>query len=103
MAWLQRESKKFDMIFLDPPTFSNSKNMANALDLQRDQSVLIKATMKRLARNGLLIFSTNNRRFKLEKQLTFEFNVVDKTKFSLPPDFARKRIHQCWFIKHKVN
>jgi len=97
--WLNNERGQFDIIFLDPPTFSNSKKMQVSLDIQRDHADLINAAMKRLNKGGLLIFSSNYKRFKLDPQLQQRYQVRDKTAFSLPEDFARKRSHQCWFIQ----
>lgn len=97
--WLNNERGQFDIIFLDPPTFSNSKKLRASLDIQRDHAGLINAAMKRLKKGGLLIFSSNYKRFKLDPQLQQRYQVEDKTAFSLPEDFARKRSHQCWFIQ----
>ena len=67
LAWLAAEDKeRYDLIFLDPPTFSNSKRMDHEFDVQRDHVDLIRATLKRLAPGGLLLFSTNFRKFKLD-------------------------------------
>ena len=89
----------FDLIFLDPPSFSNSKRMDGVLDIQRDHVALIEAAMKRLAAKGQLLFSTNLRKFKFDPQLENRFWVTDMTPMSLDKDFERNnRIHQCWLI-----
>jgi len=89
----------YDLIFLDAPTFSNSKSMSSDLDLQRDHSVLIRAAAALLSPQGILLFSTNFRRFKLDEDLTEEFLVDDITKQTIPPDFVRNpRIHRCFRI-----
>jgi len=98
------ESKrnKFDLIFLDPPTFSNSKHTENVLDIQRDHVSLITNTMNKLERDGLLIFSTNKRSFKLDASLADKFKIKDFTQASLDRDFQRsKKIHQTWLLNHK--
>jgi len=101
--WLARCRETFDLIFLDPPSFSNSKKMETALDIQRDHRDLIRAAMRCLAVSGTLIFSTNLRRFALDSALVEEFDVVDRTGWSIPRDFARsQRIHRCWFIQHRA-
>lgn len=92
----------YDLIFLDPPTFSNSKSMDGTLDVQRDHAELIRAAMRRLAPEGILIFSTNFRRFKLEPALAEEFRVADITRRTIPPDFARNpRIHSCFRVTRR--
>ena len=102
LEWLGREKEQYDLIFLDPPTFSNSKKMDSVLDVQRDHVGLIEQAMKLLATDGLLIFSNNYRRFKLDETIKQSFDVVDKTRESVPEDFEKnQRIHQCWFIRHQ--
>ena len=101
LKWLTLGRSRFDIIFLDPPTFSNSKAMESSLDLQKDHVELICKAMIRLNVGGLLIFSSNYRRFKLSGRLYDEFDITEKTAFSLPKDFARKRAHQSWFICHR--
>jgi len=90
---------EFDLIFLDAPTFSNSKAMAADLDIQRDHPRLIRLAARLLSKEGILLFSTNFRHFKLEPALLDEAAVEDITKQTIPPDFARNpRIHQCFRI-----
>ncbi|MEO7775174.1 MAG: bifunctional 23S rRNA (guanine(2069)-N(7))-methyltransferase RlmK/23S rRNA (guanine(2445)-N(2))-methyltransferase RlmL [Steroidobacteraceae bacterium] len=101
--WLTSQPREpaFDLIFLDPPTFSNSKRMEGVLDLQRDHHELIEACMGLLSRDGLLVFSTNAQRFKLESQLLERFAVRDITRSSIPFDFERNpRIHTCFELRH---
>ena len=89
----------YDLIFLDAPTFSNSKSMTNDLDLQRDHAGLIRDAAQLLSPQGILLFSTNFRRFKLDESLTADLLVTDITKQTVPPDFARNpRIHRCFRI-----
>jgi 23S rRNA (guanine2445-N2)-methyltransferase / 23S rRNA (guanine2069-N7)-methyltransferase len=86
----------YDLIFLDAPTFSNSKSMSNTLDIQRDHPHLIHEAAHLLSPGGVLLFSTNFRRFKLDPALMEELTVVDITRQTLPPDFSRNpRIHKC--------
>lgn len=99
--WLETCTNQYDLILLDPPTFSNSKKMENTLDIQRDHVQLINASMKLLSKDGLLIFSNNQQKFKLEGESLSQYAVEDKTPWSIDKDFQRsKKIHQCWFIKH---
>ncbi|MGK0440541.1 MAG: 23S rRNA (guanine2445-N2)-methyltransferase / 23S rRNA (guanine2069-N7)-methyltransferase [Pseudohongiellaceae bacterium] len=100
--WLKTCENTYDLILLDPPTFSNSKKMEGTLDIQRDQVELIEAVMPLLSRDGLLIFSNNLRKFTLDEGVTEKYQVEDKTRWSLDKDFQRsQKIHQCWFIKHR--
>jgi 23S rRNA (guanine2445-N2)-methyltransferase / 23S rRNA (guanine2069-N7)-methyltransferase len=95
------DAARFDLIFLDPPTFSNSKRMEGVLDLQRDHHELIEACMSLLSPAGLLVFSTNAQRFKLEPDLQRRFTVRDITRASIPFDFERNpRIHCCFELRH---
>jgi 23S rRNA (guanine2445-N2)-methyltransferase / 23S rRNA (guanine2069-N7)-methyltransferase len=98
--WLAECRQQFDLILLDPPTFSNSKKMPDTLDIQRDHIDLIQRAMHLLNRDGLLIFSTNRRRFELDPLLAKQFAVEEMTRWSLDRDFERStHIHQCWFIR----
>lgn len=99
---LAKGGDQFEVIFLDAPTFSNSKRTPNVLDIQRDHAGLLRAAMRHLARDGVLLFSNNYRRFKLDETLAAEYRVVDITAATIPRDFARNpRIHQCWEIRHR--
>ena len=101
--WLKQNSKrKFDLIFLDPPSFSRSKRMQGTLDTQRDHVELIQQAMAMLAPEGELLFSTNLRRFKLDEDKLGQFDIEDITPQTVPEDFARNpRIHQCYRIRHR--
>lgn len=103
--WLGRAAEAgdqvFDCILLDPPSFSNSSQMRGTLDIQRDHVDLVQRTLRLLAPGGVLIFSTNRRRFRLDAAALDGCAVTEATDWSLPPDFRRHRgIHQCWFIRH---
>jgi 23S rRNA (guanine2445-N2)-methyltransferase / 23S rRNA (guanine2069-N7)-methyltransferase len=103
ITYLQRlatSRRRFDLIFLDPPTFSNSKSTDNVLDVQRDHVMLVDLCMQSLKPGGLLIFSNNMRRFKLDEELTERYQVEDFSARSLDKDFERnQRIHQTWLIR----
>jgi 23S rRNA (guanine2445-N2)-methyltransferase / 23S rRNA (guanine2069-N7)-methyltransferase len=89
----------FDLIFLDPPTFSNSKRMQGVLDVQRDHPELIGLCMQLLAPGGLLLFSTNAQRFRLDLEMAQRWQVADISAQTLPFDFERnRRIHRCFEI-----
>ncbi len=106
LAWLadrKTSDQRFDLIFMDPPTFSNSARMAGVLDIQKDHPALVRQAMARLSSDGLLIFSNNFRRFRLEEALESEFEVTEVTRDTLDKDFQRNaRIHRCWHIRHKA-
>jgi 23S rRNA (guanine2445-N2)-methyltransferase / 23S rRNA (guanine2069-N7)-methyltransferase len=90
----------FDLIFLDPPTFSNSKRMAGTLDIQRDHVALIRAAIALLAAGGQLLFSTNHTRFRLDAGAFPERAIEDLSEATIPRDFARNsRIHRCYLIR----
>lgn len=100
--WLADCKQEFDLILLDPPTFSNSKRMDDTLDIQRDHVDLIHQSMRILSKDGLLIFSNNKRKFELDPVVSEIFAVENVTEWSLDMDFERSRdIHQCWFIRKK--
>lgn len=100
--WLQRTRDRFDVIFLDPPSFSNSKRMTNTLDVQRDHEALIHSAMRLLNPDGRLYFSTNFRPFKLSPTISEGYLVKDISMDTIDEDFKRdKRIHQCYLIQIK--
>ena len=106
LQWLanqasQPDSQHYDLIFLDPPTFSNSKRMDDVFDIQIDHVQLIKNAVSLLTPEGVLYFSTNFRRFKIDNEALSEYDVHDITAKTIPEDFSRNpKIHYCWKIKH---
>lgn len=100
MRWLDADSGEYDLIFCDPPTFSNSKRTED-FDSQRDHVRLLQACVARLANDGLLIFSNNNRRFKLDEAAIAEFaQCKEITAKTIAPDFERNaKIHRCWELR----
>lgn len=106
LAWLAAKpsgDQRFDLIFMDPPTFSNSARMAGVLDIQKDHGRLIRQAMQRLTSEGLLVFSTNFRRFKLDESLEEEFAIEEVTRDTLDRDFQRNaRIHRCWHVRTRI-
>lgn len=101
MAWLEADRGEYDLIFIDPPTFSNSKRMEGVFDVQRDHARLIDLAMARLAAGGVLYFSNNFRKFQLDEMLAKRYKIAEVTGETLDPDFARNpRIHRAWHISH---
>ncbi|QTP58575.1 bifunctional 23S rRNA (guanine(2069)-N(7))-methyltransferase RlmK/23S rRNA (guanine(2445)-N(2))-methyltransferase RlmL [Billgrantia antri] len=102
LRWLETARAEFDLIFLDPPTFSNSKKMEGTLDVQRDHVRLIELAMARLAPGGTLVFSNNQRRFQLDDRLAGRFAVEDISARTFDPDFTRRPdIHHVFLIRHR--
>lgn len=100
--WLETAGSEFDLIFLDPPTFSNSKRMEGTLDIQRDHARLVDLAMARLAPGGTLVFSNNQRRFKLGDELIECYVVEDISAKTFDPDFQRRPdLHHCFLIRHQ--
>ena len=101
LQWLaEDDGRRYDLIFLDPPTFSNSKRMQGEFDVQRDHIALIRSTLVRLAPAGLLLFSTNFRKFKLDADALSDVSVTDITQETIPLDFERDaRVHQSFEIR----
>lgn len=103
LSWLAQTPEQFDLIFIDPPTFSNSKRMEDTFDVQRDHISLMKHLKRMLRRGGTLMFSNNKRGFKLDQDGMDALGLVAQeiTAKTQSQDFARNRqIHNCWLIRH---
>ena len=103
LSWLHNAAEQFDVIFIDPPTFSNSKRMENTFDVQRDHLALMTDLKRLLHRNGTIMFSNNKRGFRMDldglQALGLEAKEI--TAQTLSQDFARNRqIHNCWLVTH---
>ena len=105
LQWLESQDlwgPRFDLIFLDPPTFSNSKRMQAVLDVQRDHVGMIRRSLKLLRPGGRLVFSTNYTRFKLDSEALADVSIEDISARTIPKDFARNAtIHRCFVIRFK--
>lgn len=106
IEWLEKKSahiaedKKFDIIILDPPTFSNSKSTENILDINRDWPALVENCVKMLNSNGTLYFSTNSTKLSFdETKLPKNTECSDETKNSVPKDFEGTKCHRLWKIR----
>jgi 23S rRNA (cytosine1962-C5)-methyltransferase len=93
-----RARQRYDLIVLDPPSFSNSKRMQGVLDVQRDHADLILACMALLSPQGELLFSTNLRSFRLDTEALAGLALSDISAQTVPPDFRNRKIHRCWRI-----
>ncbi|MGQ0594384.1 MAG: bifunctional 23S rRNA (guanine(2069)-N(7))-methyltransferase RlmK/23S rRNA (guanine(2445)-N(2))-methyltransferase RlmL [Gammaproteobacteria bacterium] len=105
LAWLEETTRtlpadeRYGLIFTDPPTFSNSKRMPETFDVERDHFALLRAAVRLLAPDGVMIFSTNRRHMKLDEPAiaALGLRIEDLTHATIPPDFARNpRVHRCW-------
>lgn len=94
----QPAQPQFDIIFLDPPTFSNSKRMGDFFEVEKDQEFLVHNSMKLLNPQGKLYFSNNKRKFKLSEKLKSEYRIKDISAQTIPMDFHDQKIHQCYEI-----
>ena len=106
MPWIneQRHSPmRWDLIFVDPPTFSNSAKMrSNAFDIQRDHVELLIGASRILRRGGVIVFSCNLRGFTPDREalLRAGVEIEDVTEGTIPEDFSRNaKIHHCYLVR----
>ena len=105
LQWLEKCERQFDLIFVDPPTFSNSKRMEDSWDVQRDHIKLMRNLKRILRSNGTIVFSNNKRGFKMDFDALDELGLsaVEISAKTLPLDFERnKQIHNCWIVTMKA-
>jgi len=103
LSWLHHADEQFDVIFIDPPTFSNSKRMENSFDVQRDHLDLMRDLKRLLRRKGTIMFSNNKRGFQMDQAglAALGLQAQEITSQTQSQDFARNRqIHNCWLITH---
>jgi 23S rRNA (guanine2445-N2)-methyltransferase / 23S rRNA (guanine2069-N7)-methyltransferase len=103
LQWLEEQAARgprFDLIYVDPPTFSNSKRMQGVLDVQRDHVGMIRRSLQLLRAAGRLVFSTNYTRFKLDSEALRDLSIEDISAATIPMDFERHaRIHRCFVVR----
>lgn len=102
LQWLESHKEQYDVIFIDPPSFSNSKRMNKTWDVQRDHVSLLENAIKCLRPNGSLYFSNNFRQFKMDQDAVLQLGVTVKniSHQTLTEDFKRNpKIHNCWLIQ----
>lgn len=100
LAWLETASSPYDLIFLDPPTFSNSTSMTTSFDVQRDHADVIVQAANLLSSDGSMIFSCNRKGFRLDAALREAYGVRDLSASTLSKDFERRRMyHHCYEIR----
>jgi 23S rRNA (guanine2445-N2)-methyltransferase / 23S rRNA (guanine2069-N7)-methyltransferase len=103
LAWLREQAdgpRRYDLMFIDPPTHSRSKRMEDDFDVQRDHVTLLQLAQRLLAPGGTIVFSNNYTRFKLDRDALCDFEIEDVTRKTLPKDFERNpRIHVCFVLR----
>ncbi|MGG7447948.1 bifunctional 23S rRNA (guanine(2069)-N(7))-methyltransferase RlmK/23S rRNA (guanine(2445)-N(2))-methyltransferase RlmL [Kosakonia oryzendophytica] len=101
LGWLRDTDEQFDLIFIDPPTFSNSKRMEDSFDVQRDHMRLMQDLKRLLRKDGTIMFSNNKRGFRMDLDglAKLGLKAQEITQKTQSQDFARNRqIHNCWLI-----
>ncbi len=100
--WIKDNTEQYEVIFIDPPTFSNSKKFQGTFDVQRDHVALINRAMNRLSSDGVLYFSNNFTKFILDETISQRYRVEELTKQTIGFDYdLKKPIHQSWAIYHQ--
>ncbi|MBW1750664.1 MAG: bifunctional 23S rRNA (guanine(2069)-N(7))-methyltransferase RlmK/23S rRNA (guanine(2445)-N(2))-methyltransferase RlmL, partial [Deltaproteobacteria bacterium] len=101
MQWLRSGQERYGVIVVDAPTFARHQNLV--FDIQQDHEQLLCLAMERLSRDGVLIFSSSSRKFKLKPALEHKFIVEEITNQTIPDDFKRsKHIHRCFRFAHRA-
>jgi 23S rRNA (cytosine1962-C5)-methyltransferase len=100
---MRQAGARFDLIVLDPPSFSNSKRMRETFDVQRDHVELLRRTLALLAPGGDLLFSNNRKGFRLDAQIAELADVDEITAQTVPQDFRRHAPHRCWRMRDGKN
>jgi len=96
-----KEHRKWDLIILDPPTFSNSRKMERVLDIQKDHEEILRACAPLLSKDGAILFSTNFSKFRISsREMSDWFRMEEITGQTSGEDFAGKHAHRCWRITH---
>ncbi len=95
---LENSRERYDLIVLDPPTFSNSKKMAGHFDVQRDHADLIMRCMALLSSKGELFFSNNLRSFRMDEAALSAFEHCEISAKTIPEEFRNKKIHRAWLF-----
>jgi len=99
--WLMESRDRYGLIFVGPPTFSNDRHRKRSFNIQDDHEKLLQLAMKRLSKEGLLLFFTNFRKFRLAESLKSKFDIQEITKQTIPEDFKKTpQIHRCWEFSH---
>jgi len=87
---------QWDLAVVDPPTFSNTKDTDEVWDVERDHAELLRRLAGHITPGGIVFFSTNFRRFKLDEASLADYTIREITQQTIPEDFRNERIHACW-------
>jgi len=98
LKFLEEEVGKYDVIVIDPPTISRSKKMDRMFDVQEDYGFLISRALKLLAKDGVIFFSTNSRKFSFDESQFQGCKIEEISHKTIPLDFHKRKIHRCWRI-----
>lgn len=101
LTYLNQKPKRFDFIFFDPPTFSNSKKMEGHWDVQQHHLHVLTRLRDWLTPNGELLFSNNLRTFRLSHEITEHYTVQNLTRATLPFDFRDEKLRHVFLLKPK--
>ena len=101
MDFLRSNTQMFDLVVVDPPTFSNRKGRESDWDVQAAHTEMLNLIGDRLNKSGQIFFSTNFRRFKLDEPNLCRFSIREISQQTVPEDFRNRKIHRCWSIRHK--
>ena len=102
LRWLTSCRERYGLIFVNPPTFFGGRNKGAAFDLQQDHVPLLQMAMNSLSRDGILIFSCNSGKFRIDPTLEQHFNVQDISEQTIAEDFKRQpHNHRCWQLQHR--
>lgn len=101
LEWMKAaiaENQQYQLIFVDPPTFSNSKKMTTSLDVNRDHMALLSGCLALLTDDGQIVFSTNAKGFKLDEELKQDCFIKEITSITTTEDYRRKPQHRSWLL-----
>ncbi|MEK7705655.1 MAG: class I SAM-dependent methyltransferase, partial [Myxococcota bacterium] len=102
LRFVETHEGRYDLVFVDPPTFSNSSSMAGHFVVQAHHADLLERITRMLVPKGVVVFSTNHRRFRLDAALASLFEIEDLGDATRSQDFARRpRMHQCWKLTRR--
>ena len=105
LTWLEEQrtaARRWDVMFVDPPTHSRSKRMTEDFDVQRDHVKLLNLARELLTPRGTIVFSNNYTRFKLDAAALAAFEIEDISRNTVPEDFIRNpRIHSCFLLRSR--
>ena len=106
LTWLEEQrsaARRWDLMFIDPPTHSRSKRMTDDFDVQRDHAKLLNLARELLTPRGTIVFSNNYTRFKLDAAALEAFEIEDISRNTVPEDFSRNlRIHSCFLLRSRA-